>query len=279
MFSFAVRMTSVPRGRFLLRHLLVACGDLPIRGAPPLPWVALLTSSHRQLGTHIDAAGNVPVMVDVGAKVATQREATAVATLQFPPAVAAVIRRAAASPQPSARGGRRAGRAGCSLPPLRDRLTDVPPSDAVALSALRSVARERSAGERWRPFSFASSKKGLVAATAVVAAVMAAKSCSSLIPLCHPLPLTKCHAHVFGLSPQMRRAAVVVSVATHHRTGVEMEALVSAAVGALTVYDMLKGIDGAQPGMKVDGVRLVAKSGGKRDISRRQRNRSQTAFR
>ena len=106
-------------------------------------------------------------------------------------------------------------------------------------------------------------------ATASVAGVGAAKRTSSLIPLCHPLPLDG--ADVAVGRPAAAAAGggwgvtVTASVRTTQRTGVEMEALAAAAVGALTLYDMLKG-GVAQQCLEVRGVRVLKKSGGKRDF-------------
>jgi cyclic pyranopterin phosphate synthase len=87
---------------------------------------------------------------------------------------------------------------------------------------------------------------------------MAAKRTSDLIPLCHPLPIS-------AVSVDLRAEGETVvqieaTVRTTGRTGVEMEALTAASVAALTVYDMVKAVD---RGMRIDGLRVVAKSGGK----------------
>jgi cyclic pyranopterin phosphate synthase len=102
-----------------------------------------------------------------------------------------------------------------------------------------------------------SAKKGDVLAVARVAGIMAAKKTSDLVPLCHPLPITK-----VSLDLAIEDAAVAASatVATDGKTGVEMEALTAVTVALLTVYDMAKAID---KGMTIEGVRLVAKSGGR----------------
>ena len=100
--------------------------------------------------------------------------------------------------------------------------------------------------------------KGDVLATARVAAIMAAKRTSELIPLCHALPLT--HIAVdLRLEPASQSVSISAVVETQGKTGVEMEALVAATHAALTVYDMLKGVDRA---MTIGPTRLVAKSGG-----------------
>jgi cyclic pyranopterin monophosphate synthase len=106
--------------------------------------------------------------------------------------------------------------------------------------------------------------KGDVVAVARIAAIQAAKRTDELIPLCHQLPLT----HV---DPQVTIDAVegtvtlVVETATTDRTGVEMEAMVACSVGALTVYDMVKGIE---PGVTIERVELLEKTGGKSDFHR-----------
>ncbi len=100
--------------------------------------------------------------------------------------------------------------------------------------------------------------KGDVLATARVAAIMAAKRTSELIPLCHALPLT--HVSVdLRLDAGAQAVCIVACVETHGKTGVEMEALVAASHAALTVYDMLKASDRS---MSIGPTRLVSKSGG-----------------
>jgi cyclic pyranopterin phosphate synthase len=101
--------------------------------------------------------------------------------------------------------------------------------------------------------------KGNVLTTAQVAGTMAAKKTSELIPMCHPLLLTGIDVE---LTPDETANAVEITatVRTTGKTGVEMEALTAVSVAALTVYDMCKAVD---RGMRVDGVRLVSKTGGK----------------
>ncbi|MFO1313435.1 MAG: cyclic pyranopterin monophosphate synthase MoaC [Burkholderiales bacterium] len=101
--------------------------------------------------------------------------------------------------------------------------------------------------------------KGDVLLVARVAAIAASKRTSDLIPLCHPLPLTRV-AVEFTLDDQASAVAIEVTAETHGRTGVEMEALTAASVGLLTIYDMCKAVD---RGMRIEGVRLLEKSGGK----------------
>jgi cyclic pyranopterin phosphate synthase len=99
--------------------------------------------------------------------------------------------------------------------------------------------------------------KGDALAVARVAGIMAAKRTAELIPLCHPIAITSVSIEI-DLSD--RGASVRAAVATRDRTGVEMEAMTAATVTALTLYDMIKGIDRAA---FVETVRLVAKSGGR----------------
>ena len=153
--------------------------------------------------THLDAA-NRPTMVDVGAKTATAREASAEALVKLPPSVA------------------------------------------------RELART---GHR--------TKKGPVFDTAIVAGVMAAKRTHEIIPFCHPLALERCTVDV--ASGAGGRIRIVCNVAVHHKTGVEMEALMGATAAALTIYDMCKALS---HDIVIENVRLLTKSGGKRDFTR-----------
>ena len=102
-------------------------------------------------------------------------------------------------------------------------------------------------------------KKGDVLATARIAGILAAKQTHTLIPLCHPLPITKAEVSFTpSHSPPGITVTSVVKVAG--QTGVEMEALTAVSVAALTFYDMLKAIDKA---MHFDGIRLIEKTGGR----------------
>ncbi len=100
-------------------------------------------------------------------------------------------------------------------------------------------------------------KKGDPLQAARVAGIMAAKQTATLIPLCHPLPLTNVQVE---LRPTPRGYDIEARVRTTAQTGVEMEALTAVAVAALTVYDMVKAVDRA---MVIGDVRLVLKSGGR----------------
>ena len=101
--------------------------------------------------------------------------------------------------------------------------------------------------------------KGDVLTVAELAGVMAAKRTADLIPLCHPLPLTDV---VVRITPDRVASAfrIHAEAATTAPTGVEMEALTAASVAALTIYDMIKGVE---KGAEIRAIRLVAKSGGK----------------
>jgi cyclic pyranopterin phosphate synthase len=102
-------------------------------------------------------------------------------------------------------------------------------------------------------------RKGDVLGAARIAAIQAAKRTAELIPLAHPLPLTRL-AVEFVLDEKDSAVAIEVVAETHDRTGVEMEALTAAAIGLLTIYDMCKAVD---RGMRIDNVRLLEKSGGR----------------
>ncbi len=104
-----------------------------------------------------------------------------------------------------------------------------------------------------------SAKKGDVLGVARIAAIQAAKRTSDLIPLCHPLPITRVTVD-FRVDEAARRVHCEAQVETVGRTGVEMEALTAVQIGLLTVYDMLKAAD---RGMVIGGVQVLEKRGGK----------------
>ncbi len=109
-------------------------------------------------------------------------------------------------------------------------------------------------------------KKGDVFGVARIAGIMAAKKTSDLIPLCHPLPLSSVSVEIAPdeLLPGLR---VEVEAGVSGKTGVEMEALTAVSVACLTIYDMLKAVDRA---MRIEGVELVSKEGGKSGDWRRE---------
>ncbi len=102
-------------------------------------------------------------------------------------------------------------------------------------------------------------KKGDVLATARIAGIMAAKKTHELIPLCHPLMISKVSVD-FALNEQDSSIEVAATVRVEGKTGVEMEALTACSIAALTLYDMCKAVDRA---MKITDLRLTEKSGGK----------------
>jgi cyclic pyranopterin phosphate synthase len=104
-----------------------------------------------------------------------------------------------------------------------------------------------------------SAKKGDILAVARIAGIQAAKKCSELIPLCHPLALNSVDVH-FDLNEQECQILINATCKVSGRTGVEMEALTAASVAGLTIYDMCKAVD---RGMEISSVRLLEKSGGK----------------
>ena len=102
-------------------------------------------------------------------------------------------------------------------------------------------------------------RKGDVLGVARLAGIMGAKRTSDLIPLCHPLPVTKV-ALDLTLDPDLPGVRIAATVKTTGQTGVEMEALTAVTTAALTVYDMAKAVDRA---MQIGGIRVVLKDGGK----------------
>lgn len=103
-------------------------------------------------------------------------------------------------------------------------------------------------------------KKGDVLSVARVAAIMAAKRTSDLIPLCHPIPLTKVGVEI-TLDEALTALHIVAQARTLGQTGVEMEALTAVSVAALTIYDMAKAVDRK---MRIGDIRLLEKRGGQR---------------
>jgi len=104
-----------------------------------------------------------------------------------------------------------------------------------------------------------SHKKGDVLAVARIAGIQAAKQCSNLIPLCHPLMLTSINVEC-EVNEQTHSIKVTARCKLNDRTGVEMEALTAATIGALTIYDMCKAVD---KGMVMSEVKLLEKLGGR----------------
>ena len=107
-----------------------------------------------------------------------------------------------------------------------------------------------------------SAKKGDVLGVARLAGIMAAKKTSDLIPLCHPLALTKVTVEL-TINDALPGVEIAATVRNSGQTGVEMEALTAVSVAALTVYDMLKAVEKS---MQIEGIHLARKSGGKSGV-------------
>jgi cyclic pyranopterin monophosphate synthase len=136
---------------------------------------------------------------------------------------------------------------------------------AKPVTAREAIARGRitMSAEALRLIRRGTVKKGDPLQAARLAGIMAAKETSSLIPLCHPLPLSGIDVE---LVPRPRGYDIEARVQTRAQTGVEMEALTAVAVAALTVYDMLKAVDKS---MVIGDIRLMFKSGGRSGTYRR----------
>jgi cyclic pyranopterin monophosphate synthase len=145
----------------------------------------------------------------------------------------------------------------------RARMVDVSAKATTARWA-RARAVVRMSPDAARRVADGEAPKGDVTGVARIAAIQAAKRTDELIPLAHPLGLTHLDVDV-QVDPEAGTVTLVTESRTADRTGVELEAMVAASVGALTVYDMVKGIE---PGVVVDRVELLDKTGGKADWHR-----------
>jgi cyclic pyranopterin phosphate synthase len=145
----------------------------------------------------------------------------------------------------------------------RARMVDV---GAKAVTARRAVARGvvRMQPETARAIADGAVPKGDGLAAARIAGIQGAKRPSELIPLCHPLPLDTASVEA-EVDAAAGRVTITAEARATARTGVEMEALTAATVAALTVYDMVKGLE---RGVEIAEVVLVSKSGGKSDYLR-----------
>ena len=140
----------------------------------------------------------------------------------------------------------------------RARMVDVTGKDATDREA-RAAGFLRCAPETLDRVRAGSAPKGAVIQTAELSGVMAAKRTADLIPLCHPLPLTKVAVRI-EMDEALPGFRVVSEIRTHNVTGVEMEALTAVSVACLTLFDMLKGVDRT---MIIGGIEVTAKTGGK----------------
>lgn len=136
----------------------------------------------------------------------------------------------------------------------------------VDVSGKPATAREASAAGRVKmaPETLdmiidGSAKKGDVLGVARLAGIMGAKRTADLIPLCHPLPITKVALDLVA-EPETSSVVITATIKTTGQTGIEMEALTAVSVAALTVYDMLKAVD---RGMQISDIRVTLKDGGK----------------
>lgn len=128
-------------------------------------------------------------------------------------------------------------------------------TERVAVAAGRIAVNE----EVYAAIKDGTAKKGDVLGTARIAGIMAAKKTSDLIPMCHPLMLTKVTID-FAFEDERRQIKCICTAKLSGRTGVEMEALTGVSVTLLTIYDMCKALD---RGMRILDIHLVEKSGGK----------------
>lgn len=122
-----------------------------------------------------------------------------------------------------------------------------------------AAGRVRMDGATFAAIQAGNTPKGDVLATARLAGIMAAKQTSTLIPLCHPLPLQKVEVQITPV-PQLPGYQITASVKTKAETGVEMEALTAVSVTALTLYDMAKALEKS---IQIESISLVSKTGGK----------------
>ncbi|WP_171211410.1 cyclic pyranopterin monophosphate synthase MoaC [Ruegeria sp. HKCCA5426] len=134
-------------------------------------------------------------------------------------------------------------------------VSDKAVTDRVAVAA----GHIKMAQETFDLISEGRAKKGDVLGIARLAGIMGAKKTPDLIPLCHPLPVTKVAVEL-TLDPDLPGVQIEATVKTSGQTGVEMEALTAVSTAALTVYDMTKAVDKA---MEIGGIRVILKDGGK----------------
>ncbi len=137
-------------------------------------------------------------------------------------------------------------------------MVDVSAKDVTTRTAL-AEGRVVMSREAFDLLERGAAKKGDVLAAARIAGIMAAKRTSELIPLCHPLFLSKVSVD-FELEPETPAIKITATAKTSGQTGVEMEALTAVSVACLTIYDMLKAADKA---MHIENIRLVEKTGGR----------------
>ncbi len=138
------------------------------------------------------------------------------------------------------------------------RMVDVSGKDETVREAT-AKGRVKMLSETLALIGTGSAPKGDVLAAARLAGIMAAKKTSDLIPLCHPLAISSVVVDLV-LNEDETSVDISATVRSTGRTGVEMEALSAVSIAALTIYDMVKAVD---RGMRIEAIRVVAKSGGK----------------
>lgn len=134
-------------------------------------------------------------------------------------------------------------------------VSDKTPTERQAVAA----GQVRMAQSTFAAIQAGNAPKGDVLSTAKLAGIMAAKQTATLIPLCHPLPLKKIQVDI-APDPGLPGYQIRATIKTKAETGVEMEALTSVSIAALTLYDMAKALD---KDMEIEAIRLLSKSGGK----------------
>ncbi|CUH81761.1 Molybdenum cofactor biosynthesis protein C [Tritonibacter multivorans] len=137
-------------------------------------------------------------------------------------------------------------------------MVDVSDKDVTSRIAV-AEGHVKMAAETYAIIAEGRAKKGDVLSVARLAGIMGAKHTANLIPLCHPLPITKVAVEL-TLDPDLPGVRIEGTVKTTGQTGVEMEALTAVSTAALTVYDMAKAVDKA---MEIGGIRVILKDGGK----------------
>ena len=138
------------------------------------------------------------------------------------------------------------------------RMVDVSAKQATVREAI-AAAQVRMLAQTLNAIESGNAPKGDVLGTARIAGIMAAKQTSTLIPLCHPLPLQKVEVQITP-DPELPGYQIQALVKTKAETGVEMEALTAVSVAALTLYDMAKALEKS---MQIEAIRLISKTGGK----------------
>ena len=140
-------------------------------------------------------------------------------------------------------------------------VSDKPVTARVAIASAHVVMRP----ETLAHVRAGTAKKGDVLGVARLAGIMAAKRTAELIPLCHPLPITKVRVDL-AVDDDLPGVRITAEVKTSGQTGVEMEALTAASTAALTVYDMLKAVEKV---MEIGGIAVLRKEGGKSGVYER----------